>query len=61
MYKKYNAIVRKSRLECMAICFELNIAARARCRRMPKVPSMSSTEKSLLLTERKSRVTFNGR
>ena len=28
MYKKYTAIVRKSKLEYMAICLELNIAAR---------------------------------
>lgn len=28
MYKKYTAIVRKSKLEYMAICMELNIAAR---------------------------------
>ena len=28
MYKKYTAIIRKSKLEYMAICLELNIAAR---------------------------------
>jgi len=30
MYKKYTAIVRKSKLEYMAICMELNIAVHAR-------------------------------
>ena len=39
MYEKYTAIVRKSKLEYMAICMELNIAARG--------DDLSNVEKNL--------------